>query len=103
MAAETQVRGTLMGQHVSVVGAVDFVTGRAALDSGSLVFMKERTALVGVAADALFILEPAQARSCRGGMLVMAGGAFEDSFLQPMAFIHFELSADVLVAGEADF
>ena len=103
MAAETQVRGTLMGQHVPVVGAVDLVAGGASLDAGGFVFVQERAALVGVAANALLILEPAQARSCRGSMLVMAGGAFEDSFLQPMAFIHFELSADVLVAGEADF
>src|SRR4030042_5117517 len=60
MAAEAQVRGALRGQHVPVIGAVDFVTGGAALDPGGLMFVKERAALVGVAADALLLLEPGQ-------------------------------------------
>jgi hypothetical protein len=41
-----------------VVGAVDLVTGGTSLDPGGLVFVKKRAALIGVAANALFLFEP---------------------------------------------
>jgi len=101
VAAEAQVRGALMGQHVPVIGAVDFVTGGAALDPGGLMFVKERAALVGVAADALLLLEPGQPSPGSGLMRVVAGRAGHDAFLEPVPLVGLELGENILVAGGA--
>lgn len=102
MAAETQICNALVGQHMSVVRAVDFMAGGAAFDPGGLVFVEERAALVGMATDALFILEPAQTRPRGWLVLIMAGCAFQDSLLKPMALVQGKLSSNVLMAGQTD-
>jgi len=98
MTAEAEVRGALMSQQVAVVGAVSFVTGGAALDAGGFVLVEERAAFVGMAADALFLLEAGQMRSGRGGMRVVAGRAGHDSFLESMPLVGLEMGKNIRVA-----
>ena len=99
MAAEAQVRSALMGQHVPVVGAVDFVAGRAALNAGGFMFVKERAAFVGMAADALFLFETGQASPGGGLVGVVAGRAGHNAFLEPVPLVGLELGENILVAG----
>ena len=75
----------------------------AALDPGGAVLVEKRSALVRVALQAGFLLESAEPFSRRRLMGVMAGGAAEDSFLQPMTLVQIELGEDVLMAGKARF
>jgi hypothetical protein len=102
MAAEAQVGRALMGEHVPVVGAVDLVAGGAAFDAGGLVFVEERPALVGMAADARLVFEPGQPHPSRGFMLIVTRRAFHQPFLEPVALVQGKLSPDVLMTGQAD-
>jgi len=101
MAAEAQVRSALVGQHMPVVRAVDLVAGRAAFDAGGLMFVEERTAFVGVAAEALFLFEPGQPRPRGGLMGVVTGRAGHHAFLETMPLVGLELGEDILVTDGA--
>jgi hypothetical protein len=102
VATETQVGGALVGQHVPVMGAMDFVAGGAALDLGGLVFIEKRSPFVGMAADAQLIFESGQPHPSRRFVLIMTSRAFQDAFLKTMAFVHHKLRPDIFVAGQAD-
>ena len=62
----------------------------------------ERAALVGVAAGALFLLEPAEQRPRRGSVWIMARRAFVNAFTEAMALVECQFRERPRVAVEAD-
>lgn len=103
VATEAKIGNALGRQHVPADGTVRFVAARTTLDSGGTVFVQKRAAFVGMAFKANFLFKPAQAlRAGLGRMGIMAGGTFEDAFLEAMPLVELELGHDILMARRAD-
>lgn len=87
MAAKTQIRHILVFQHMTVGRAMDIVTGRAAFDSGRRMFIDKGTAFIGMAFKTGFLFKAAQSFPDGRSMDIMATGAFQNAFIQPVPLI----------------
>lgn len=103
VAAEAKIGCILELEHVAVDGAVSFVADRTAFDPGGQMFMDVRAALVDVAFEALFLLEPGQTISGRWFVRIVAGGTGQDALLEPMPLVQLKLGENILVAERAVF
>jgi hypothetical protein len=101
MAAKTQVRHILVFQHMTVGRAMDIVTGRAALDFGRRVFIDKGTAFIGMTLKTGFLFKAAQSFPDSRSMDIMATGAFQNAFMQPVPLIQLELRGHILVTTGA--
>lgn len=103
MAAKAELGGILMSQHMAVGGAVDFVTGGAALDAGRFVFVEIWTTFVGVAFETGFVFETGQPPGYGGSVGIVTGGTTQYAFLETMTLVHLKLCDYIPVTGCAEF
>jgi len=103
MAAETEVGNALMGQHMPVRTAVDFVTRCTSFYTGCSMFIKKGASFIRMAFQTGFMLKPAQPFSCCWLMRVMAGCATEHTLLQSVPLVQFKLRKDILMADGTVF
>lgn len=98
MTAEAEVSFVLEFQHVPVGRPMDFVTNRTSLDPGGFVLIDERPAFIGMAFEALFLLEPSQPFPRRRFMGIVAGCAGENALLEAVPLVELEFGKNILVA-----
>ena len=103
MAAETQIRDTVMGEHVWIRTSMDFMTGCAAFNPRCAVLVEKRATLVGMTTEAGLMLEAPQAFTGCRLMGVVAGCAAEDSFLESVSFVQLKLREHVLMTHKTGF
>lgn len=97
---EAHLSHILMTEHMPVRRTVRRMASRAAVDSRCRVLVDKRSALVGVAFQALTLLEPPKQCARRGGMRIVAGRAPECPFDKPVTLVEFEFCEFVVVASK---
>jgi hypothetical protein len=95
VAAEAEICDAVMGQHASIGGSMHVVTGGAAFNAGRFMLEHERAFLVGMTAEAGFMLETAQAFAGSRLMGIVAGGTLHDAFLESVPLVQLELRENV--------
>ena len=77
------------------------MAGGATVDPRRRMLENERSTLVGVALEALLLLEAAEQTSCHRRMGIVAGCAFENTFPQAVAFVELEGGEGIVMALDA--